>query len=732
MSKNTNILSYFKPFAQPLSSNKRSLPEDKVEEARAIRRSCSTTPRTGPSKEDHGRKGERSEQGLHRTSPQVTSRSVSGQPPDPWDKPMDDAEPAQAFRDETLHVPISPISRDPVSRNADVLSLQCTSSMSSQRVVKNGEVVIMNSDDDSDSESSLESLHDLLLFEGKNIPKEPACPTPQLLSSSPNMRSQDGRRMRIRRKMKAGTVAVPLHSDSAVQAKKYKFDLKSLVRHKKQEEASLEVFTRASTMLRSLEQRKDFAHEAAGIAGAASTARPLDATFIDVVMKDHGDEEELNRLKAVIRRTEALNHDKLWSFFDEQGREPLIEQSEFPCSEDDRLGRMVKKPSSRQQAFLGGYVREYATKERLPEEMTLWIMEAICLESRDDLRCSYTATLADASKDLNSTLSPERINWLFRKIGATVEALDIEGPVNPYPALSQSIEAVSRPNLSSLLDLFQNIASKLGAEARMHVICIICRLVLDHSVAKNYHVFSAIEDTLASLVESIPRQDLDTEVSEQKRQQWNQADMIFNQLQMVMSKAFKSITDAKLRLRLLQNLPGSCHRLILLRRRFALACFFHEIGYLSQHVNKKMDLKSIARHLEGPQFMVSKATDYSELTAAIRTLSIAVDRGDPPPSPRATEEERVFNSDIDALASKISSMFAGIVDTNASHRGRTEAKEELEAFQHWLSYGVRTKPPARNSLFGDSTLQSIADRHIMEAFVKKSKPNTPFVLPDSV
>ena len=506
MSKNTNILTYFKPFAQPPGSNKRLLPEDKVDGARAIRRSPSTTLKPGQPKEGHDGNGEQLEQG--------SLRNASGQPPDPWDKSA-----TRAFRNETLHMPISPISRGPVSRNADVLSLQCTSSMSSHRVVKNGEIVIRNSDDESDSESSLESLDDLLLFEGQNSQGEPACPTPQLLSSSPNMNAQDGRRMRIRRRTKAGTVAVPVHSEPAIQAKKYKFDLESLVKHKKQEEASMEVFTRASTMLRSLEQRKVSAHGAAGTAGAASTTRPLDATFIDVVMKEHGDEDELNRLKAAIRRTEALNHDKLWSFFDEQGREPLFEQSEFPRSEDDLFGRMLRRSSSRQQAFLSGYVREYATKERLPEQMTLWIMEAICIESRDDLRCSYTATLADASKDLSSTLSPGRINRLFRKIGATVEALDIEGPVNPYPAISQNIEAVSRPNLSSLLDLFRNIASKLGAEARMHVICIICRLVLDHSVANNCHVFSAIEDALASLVESIPQQDLDAEVSEHKRQE---------------------------------------------------------------------------------------------------------------------------------------------------------------------------------------------------------------------
>ena len=198
---------------------------------------------------------------------------------------------------------------------------------------------------------------------------------------------------------------------------------------------------------------------------------------------------------------------------------------------------------------------------------------------------------------------------------------------------------------------------------------------------------------------------------------------------MVTSIAFKSITDASLRLRLLQHIPASCHRLILLRRRLALACFFQKIGHWSQHAVNTINLKSIARHLEGPQFIISNATDYSELTAAIATLSIAIDCGDL--SPRTTAEERAFNLDIDALALKINAMFAGIVDTSTSHRGRTEAKEVLEAFQHWLSYGVRTKPPPRKSLFGDTTLQSVADKRIMEEFVEKGKQNTSLILPGS-
>lgn len=199
-----------------------------------------------------------------------------------------------------------------------------------------------------------------------------------------------------------------------------------------------------------------------------------------------------------------------------------------------------------------------------------------------------------------------------------------------------------------------------------------------------------------------------------------------------MTTAFKFITDATLRLRLLQSISATSHRLILLRRRLALACFFQDIGYLSQQADDAIDLKVIVDHLEDPQFTISNATDYGEVTAAIGILSIAIDGGDPQSSPSVTKGENGFNREIDALSMKIKSMFADIVDTGASHMGRTEAKEVLEAFQYRLSYGVRTKPPPKQSLFGDSTVDSALNRHMMEAFIEKGKQDTPFTRPDSV
>ena len=419
---------------------------------------------------------------------------------------MHNGTPAQVFRDETSCMPFTPVPNQSVK--AEILGSRGTAVMSSERVVKNGEVVIRNSDDGSASDSSLDDLNDLLLLQGRKSPGEPSYPKSQSPALLLNRNVENKRRKSTRRRTKSDKVAAPLNSALPVQPKKYKFDLDSLARHRKREEASVEDITRANAMLKSFEQR-----EASAI-GAAPSKGPVDATFIDVFMKENGDENDISRLKAAIQRTEAFYHAKSWSFFDEQAEQPLYEQSKFPIIKDDRFGRMLGKTSSRQQAFLSGYIGELTMKENLPDDILLWIMDAISLEPRDDLRYSYIATLTDASKQLASVLSPERIDMLFRRLGATAAALDFERPVVPHASLSQGVKAVSRPSLLSILGLFQNLASDLGAESRIHLICTLCRLALDDSLTNNCHTIIAIEDAFTNLVESIPGQNLDHEVGD--------------------------------------------------------------------------------------------------------------------------------------------------------------------------------------------------------------------------
>ena len=507
MYKNSSILNYFRPFTQPPRPSKRSLPEDSVEGPRAIRRSRSTEAKQRFNQEE-GFVG----QDLDGTSSRVASRTSSKHPRGPEDKEsIANATPAPAVKCETSYLLTTPFTHNSVGPSLDVSDSQGVRLISRQRVVKNGDVVIRNSDDEFDSDSSLEDLTDLLLPGGQASQVQSSY-SDSVLPKSPWIHdSEDGRRKSTRRRIRPDKVAAPLRSTLPLPIKKYKFDLDSLARHRIQEEASIEDIARANAMLGSCGQQQASASKNDG---STPTRSPFDATFIDTAMTRYGDEDGIDRLKAAIQRTEALDHGKSWSFFDEPAKGSLSEQSDFPIMENDHFGRVFGKTSSRQQAFLSGYVGELATKGKLPEEILIWIMDAICLESRDDLRYSYMTTLTDASKHLASILSPERIIMLFRQIGATAAAVSIEESVIPNAALSPGIEAVSRPNLSSILGLFQHTASDLSAESRRHLICTLCRLSLDHSVANSCHIISAIEDAFASLIESIPEQDLDHEVGD--------------------------------------------------------------------------------------------------------------------------------------------------------------------------------------------------------------------------
>ena len=521
MYKNSSILNYFRPFIQPPRPNKRSLPEDNVEEPRAIRRSRSTEAKQKFDQEEGS-----VEQDPDRTSSKVASRTSSKHSRGPQDKEsIANATPTPAVKCETSYLVTSPLTHDSVGSSLDASDSQGMKIMGSQRVVRNGNVVIKNSDDEFDSDSSLEDLTDLLL-PGGQASRVQSSYSDSLLPKSPlNKDPEDGCRKSTRRRIRPDKVAAPLRSALPLPIKKYKFDLDSLARHRIQEEASIEDIARANAMLGSCGQQQA---SASRNDGSTPTKSPFDATFIDTAINRYGDEDDIGRLKAAIQRTEALDYGKSWSFFDERAKGPLFEQSDFPIMENDRFGQALGKTSSRQQAFLSGYAGELATKGKLPEEILVWIMDAICLESRDDLRYSYMTTLTDASKHLASILSPERITMLFRKIGATAAAVSIEEPVIPNAALSPGTEAVNRPTLSSILGLFQHTASDLSAESRRHLICILCRLALDHSVANNCHIISAIEDAFAGLIESIPEQDLDHEVGDHDEPEQYHADIALN------------------------------------------------------------------------------------------------------------------------------------------------------------------------------------------------------------
>ena len=166
-----------------------------------------------------------------------------------------------------------------------------------------------------------------------------------------------------------------------------------------------------------------------------------------------------------------------------------------------------------------------------------------------------------------------------------------------------------------------------------------------------------------------------------------------SQLQKIAVTLFSSIADITLRSRLVNNMPAFTPELSRLRRRLSLAFFFNDASYLSKESEKLVQLDSVSHRLTKSCYCISKNTNFTELAASVSVLSIGVDDGDRPLLGLNEKAETSFDEAIDMLSRELKAMNDRIVDTGASHMGRTQAKQVLEGVHSRLLYAIRIKPP---------------------------------------
>ncbi|KAL8670958.1 MAG: hypothetical protein Q9168_004525 [Polycauliona sp. 1 TL-2023] len=230
---------------------------------------------------------------------------------------------------------------------------------------------------------------------------------------------------------------------------------------------------------------------------------------------------------------------------------------------------------------------------------------------------------------------------------------------------------------------------------------ILSRLLLDRKVILDHNLLHIIHDIMSKIIDR-------TE---------NTGD---NETTAMLATIYHSVQDPALQLQLLRNLPTSNSQQSLLRRRLALAFFFHDPVHFSKPRQDLLDMKTITQYLRQPRFVVNSGTDYPGLAAAVSILAIGLDNGDPPPAEAGKEAIAAFNDDLDLLAQRIKGMFTQIVDTGASHMRRTEAKEVLESFHSCLVYAVRTKQKPKGMMWEDD-VGIEKQKGIMKTFVQRDR-----------
>lgn len=198
---------------------------------------------------------------------------------------------------------------------------------SSQRIMKNGAIVIRSSDDESDSDSSLDDI-DGLIARKSALNSTP--PTESELALPP-ANTQTGQKIRASSRLKKPNTAVSFTPQ--VQPKfrmppEYKYSLAALVQRSKEEKALEEKIARAKSALDSHEIENSLTFS--GSHGSAPTEAKIDRTLLVSVMKKRNEGEDLDRLLEAVQRTEAFDLGTTWSFFDDLQSISASKQAKFP------------------------------------------------------------------------------------------------------------------------------------------------------------------------------------------------------------------------------------------------------------------------------------------------------------------------------------------------------------------------------------------------------------------
>lgn len=314
MYKTSNITDFFKPFAHP-QQKKRHLAEDSFGTPRRLRRSRSVTPEIDVS---------------------TTTPSEIIVSPRPKPLPAGSAKAGSILDGKLKNDSTGQASKERQAESRSRMESpdpQGHVFPGSQRVVKDGRVVIRNSDDESESEVSLDDIDDLLGARRHTMASspltEPDLPYSLSMKQKETVRTIDsGARTRNSARMEIACL-----SSGLPVLPKYKFSLETLEKRVENDKAAELGASKAKSLLDAFEQEKLALVNRAQ--DESKNGKSFDTDLVAAVMKGKGDEEGICRLMTAIERTEAFHQGKAWSFFGSTKDSHLLEKADFPVLDDN-------------------------------------------------------------------------------------------------------------------------------------------------------------------------------------------------------------------------------------------------------------------------------------------------------------------------------------------------------------------------------------------------------------
>ncbi|KAH8431637.1 uncharacterized protein LDX57_009294 [Aspergillus melleus] len=545
-----------------------------------------------------------------------------------------------------------------------------------QRIVKNGKEVVISSDgEDTDSVGSLEAPEALFMkFAKPSAVAAREKETDDDVFASPRL-NHDPNSGRFGKGRKAPKV--------------YKNTMDTLVTRAVDDNE-----TEASVAKLKAAFGRDQARDDAG-------DNHLDEGVLTSALGEQDGEMEMRRLLDAVRRTEAFDLEKIWTFFDYgSGVAPALE---FPRDsvKPGTYMSALREPDSRERAFHSGILDFALSRGFLTDDILLWIFHSVPSEPREGLRHAYCRAFKHSKKErVESLIRPDTIDVLFERLGATKKALAVSDPIVPHTLPKGNLPTTTiqhQASLLSVLELLSGIAPLLSDDTREHTLLLLFRLTLDVSLTNDPEISSALERTIHDLFQGIPEEaDDDLELR-------------------LCTTLHTTIKDTILQTRLLKHMLPSTSHIANWRSRLALSYIIDSATPLSEDPDVMHTLRRIITALKDPRFNIKQHKgaaaasknrhthtgeyDYNDLAAITYQLNVILDSGWSGLAFPDRDAKRAFNAELDVLADRIKKIFTAIEDSGASHLKRTLTKGALEALHYRVVYSVRTKPPPKRTLF---------------------------------
>ncbi|KAF2787793.1 hypothetical protein K505DRAFT_421552 [Melanomma pulvis-pyrius CBS 109.77] len=544
-----------------------------------------------------------------------------------------------------------------VDNNPPDTSQSSANSHGTKRVVSKGELVVLNSDSDTDSDGLIE----LELDQQKTSNRSPYIGAISGTTRSlPYIELQENG---LRR---------PTDNHKRPKPSLHRFAQDALER----EETARRVAGWRSELDKPIEETlpSEFVMNEDALAGAI----------------DDDDGDTAKRIYRAMQRTNAHDANCVFHIFNEEVNSSSHQESPFPieCLPRHRWASRFEVPCDRDQTFCSGFAQQVFRYQQLPEELASWMIDQVCLGGNEILNAKYTLLLESHPQHLNKLLDQTKLDTIFKGLGVDMQHLNSSQQVVPSYDHESTPKRPLPVALKWALLLIQRAVRSPPFKPINHALCILLHLSFDDSVMSDPGTLHLVQDTIELIMRNVPNAELIPVLND------------------VVPLLLGRITHPILQSNLVRSLPSKSPLTAYFQRHLALSLLLYPTQLRDALSSPKIPIL-IHSHLEtSPHFKITGETDYISLAARISLLDTGIGPGpidvpylplpslspsqDVPMPASSFSEETAFNKEVDALVKQLKLLSNDIVEVGAiEDLTRLEAKDCCERLYHRLDKAVR-------------------------------------------